>query len=89
MTAGGPGSLVVDTHTAVWYLYQDPQTAEGAVDHALQAGNEAYVASISLVELTYLVLAEQSLRGDERQAGDRTPHLGPHEHAPEDPFAPR
>ena len=52
-----PG-LVLDTHTAVWYLQKDPhlsKTAERAIDVAIQVGHPVYVASISLVELTYLV----------------------------------
>jgi PIN domain nuclease of toxin-antitoxin system len=52
-----PG-LVLDTHAAVWYLQRDSRlskAAEDAIDRAIQAGDPAYVASISVVELTYLV----------------------------------
>jgi len=52
-----PG-LVLDTHAAVWYLQLDSRlskSAEDAIDRAIQGGDPVYVASISVVELTYLV----------------------------------
>jgi PIN domain nuclease of toxin-antitoxin system len=58
MTAVVPGPLVVDTHTAVWYLHQDgrlSRQAESEIDNALAAGQPIHVPSISLVELVYLV----------------------------------
>ncbi len=58
MTAGSPGPLVVDTHSAVWYLQRDgrlSRRAESEIDDALAGGHRIYVPSISLVELVYLV----------------------------------
>jgi PIN domain nuclease of toxin-antitoxin system len=52
-----PG-LVLDTHAAVWYLQRDTRlskAARDAINGAIQGGDPAYVASISVVELTYLV----------------------------------
>jgi PIN domain nuclease of toxin-antitoxin system len=57
MTAPGSGPRVVDTHTAVWYLQQDPRLsrrAEEEIDRALAGGHPIYLASISVVELIYL-----------------------------------
>jgi len=50
--------LVLDTHTAVWYLQRDSRlskVARDAINGAIQRGEPAYVASMSVVELTYLV----------------------------------
>ena len=58
MTVGAPGPLVVDTHSAVWYLHQDERLsrrAELEIDNALAAGHPIHLPSISLVELVYLV----------------------------------
>jgi PIN domain nuclease of toxin-antitoxin system len=52
-----PG-IVVDTHTIVWYLQDDPRLsakAADALDSATTAGEVIYVPSICLVELTYLI----------------------------------
>jgi PIN domain nuclease of toxin-antitoxin system len=50
--------VIADTHTAVWYLL-DPSllssNALNALDGAVQAGDSIYVASISVVEVLYLV----------------------------------
>jgi len=51
-------SVVVDTHTIVWYLANDPRlstNAAEALDSATAAGERIHVPSICLVELTYLV----------------------------------
>lgn len=51
-------SLVVDTHAAVWYLLQSSRlssTANAALDETLKRGDSIYLASISLVEVIYLV----------------------------------
>ncbi len=51
-------SVVVDTHTIVWYLAGDPRLshkAAAALDEAASKGLYIYVPSICLVELTYLV----------------------------------
>jgi PIN domain nuclease of toxin-antitoxin system len=56
--AGATGPLVVDTHSAVWYLDEDvrlSRRAESEIDHALAGGFGIYVPSSSLVELVYLV----------------------------------
>jgi PIN domain nuclease of toxin-antitoxin system len=58
MMGGTPGPLVVDTHAAIWYLYQDgrlSRRAESKIDSALANGYSIHVPSISLVELVYLV----------------------------------
>lgn len=52
-----PG-VVVDTHTIVWYLSDDPQLsakAGNALDSATAAGEIIHVPSICLVELTYVI----------------------------------
>lgn len=51
-------SLVVDTHAAIWYLLQSErlsQSANEALDATLKQGENIYLASISLVEVIYLV----------------------------------
>jgi len=51
-------SVVADTHAAVWFLHSDPRlsaAARTAMRASVEAGDPVYVASISLVELTYLV----------------------------------
>ncbi len=49
---------VADTHTALWYLFNDPrlsQTASRFIDTALAKGRKIAVSTISLVELIYLI----------------------------------
>lgn len=51
-------AVVADTQSAIWYLIDKGRlsnAAEAALDGASQAGSPIYVASISLVELVYLV----------------------------------
>lgn len=51
-------SIVVDTHAAIWYLLQSPRLsnrANAVLDETLKHENSIYLASISLVELIYLV----------------------------------
>jgi len=51
-------AVVVDTHAAVWYLLNSQRlspSAGAALDAATQGGDPVYVASISLVEVVYLV----------------------------------
>ena len=51
-------AVVADTHAAIWYLLNSPRlstAALSAMETALQGGSPIYVASISLVEVTYLV----------------------------------
>ncbi|HLI82747.1 MAG TPA: type II toxin-antitoxin system VapC family toxin [Bryobacteraceae bacterium] len=58
MTPSGPGPLVIDTHTTIWYLQRDvrlSQRAEAQIDRALSNGHPVYVSPISVVELVYLI----------------------------------
>jgi PIN domain nuclease of toxin-antitoxin system len=51
-------SLVVDTHAAVWYLLKSQRLSNAgfeAIDRAARAGQSIYVASVSLVEIVFLV----------------------------------
>jgi len=51
-------AVVADTHSAIWYLANDPKlsgAAPKALDGASAAGDPILIPSISLVELTYLV----------------------------------
>ncbi len=48
---------VADTHTVVWYLFNDPRlsrTARQFIEQAAQDGNQIGVSSISLAEMVYL-----------------------------------
>lgn len=51
-------AVIADTHAIMWYL-SDPKrlspTAEVALDTAVASGEPIYVASITLVELRYLI----------------------------------
>ncbi|WP_026736355.1 type II toxin-antitoxin system VapC family toxin [Fischerella sp. PCC 9605] len=50
--------VVADTHTAIWYLLGTKNlstNAAEALDRATDAGYSIYVASISLIEVIYLV----------------------------------
>ncbi|MCC6590128.1 MAG: type II toxin-antitoxin system VapC family toxin [Bryobacterales bacterium] len=49
---------VADTHTALWYLLQNPSLSVRArrfIDEVASAGNEVAISSISLAEIVYLV----------------------------------
>lgn len=51
-------NVVIDTHAAIWYLKKSSEIstfAFAAIYDAIQSGETAYVASISLVEIIYLV----------------------------------
>ncbi len=51
-------SLVVDTHTAIWYLFEPDKlsiAALGAINQVILAGDSIYLPSISVVEIIYLV----------------------------------
>src|SRR5438067_1088405 len=53
MIAGVP-----DTHTALWYLFNDGQLSVAAgdfIDQAAAAGSQMVVSSISLAEIVYLI----------------------------------
>ena len=52
---------IADTHTAIWYLFNDQRLSQGArsaFESASANGNQVGVASISLAEVVYL--AEKS-----------------------------
>lgn len=49
--------VVADTHTAVWYLFNNLRLSAGArqeIEGAFRAGNQIEVSSISLAEMVYL-----------------------------------
>lgn len=51
-------SVIADTHAAVWYFLEMPRLSDdalAALDDATDAGDPIYLASISLVEIIYLV----------------------------------
>lgn len=51
-------ALVADTHAILWYFFASSQlsvTARSAMDQTLQRGDPIFVATISLVEVAYLV----------------------------------
>jgi PIN domain nuclease of toxin-antitoxin system len=50
-------TAVADTHTAVWYLFNNPKLSARArqtIEEAFRAGDQVGVSSISLVEMVYL-----------------------------------
>jgi PIN domain nuclease of toxin-antitoxin system len=50
-------SIVLDTHTSIWYLRNSPKLSAVAgerIDQTIRSGDFAYIATISLVELIYL-----------------------------------
>ena len=52
------GAVVADTHAAIWYLYDADllsHSALSALEGAAEAGDPIFVATVSLVEATYLV----------------------------------
>lgn len=51
-------SIVLDTHSAIWYLETSPPlspTVDAAIQAAIAAGDPVWISSVTLVELTYLV----------------------------------
>lgn len=46
-------SVVVDTHTIIWYFLNSEKLSEAARD-AIEMASQVYIASISLVEMIYL-----------------------------------
>ncbi len=51
-------AVVADTHAIVWFLKNSNQLSDHAataMDRAIQAGLPIYIASISLVEMVYLM----------------------------------
>lgn len=52
------GSVVADTHAIIWYLAASPRLSAAALaslEAALHTGDAIYIASISIVEMIYLV----------------------------------
>jgi len=48
---------VTDTHTAIWYLYDDPRLSQRArtlIEEAASAGDQIGVSAITLAEIVYL-----------------------------------
>jgi PIN domain nuclease of toxin-antitoxin system len=48
---------IADTHTAVWYLFNDPRlstTAREFIEQSVRDGQEVGVSSISIAEMVYL-----------------------------------
>ena len=51
-------AAIADTHTALWYLYNDGRLsvlAGNSIDKAAAAGNQIAISSISLAEIVYLI----------------------------------
>jgi PIN domain nuclease of toxin-antitoxin system len=51
-------ALVADIHAVIWYFFSSPRlspTARAAMDAAIQAGDPIFVATLSLVEVAYLI----------------------------------
>ena len=49
---------VADTHTVLWYLYDDARLSGAAgdfIDQAAEAGGQIAVSAISLAEIVYLI----------------------------------
>jgi len=73
---------VADTHTALWYLFNDARLSVAAgdfIDQAAAAGSRMVVSSISLAEIVYLIeknrLPGERLRGPEGRPGRSRPRL--------------
>lgn len=48
---------VADTHSAIWYLFDDPRLSEAArnrIEEIADSGDHVALSSISLVEIVYL-----------------------------------
>jgi PIN domain nuclease of toxin-antitoxin system len=51
-------AAVADTHTALWYLYDDARLSVAAgdfIDQAAVAGSQIVISAISLAEIVYLI----------------------------------
>jgi PIN domain nuclease of toxin-antitoxin system len=51
-------AVVADTHTLIWYLRNPNRLSETAIatlDQTIQIGDSVHIASISLIEIAYLV----------------------------------
>src|SRR5437016_6249181 len=51
-------SVVLDTHSAIWYLESSPHLsvpARVAIQTAIAAGDPVFISPVTMVELTYLI----------------------------------
>ncbi|NIM16824.1 MAG: PIN domain-containing protein [Candidatus Aminicenantes bacterium] len=51
-------SAVADTHTVIWYLYDDTRLSEKAkqlIEDTKEQGNQIGISTITLVEIVYLI----------------------------------
>lgn len=51
-------SVVADTHTLIWYIFELPRlstTALTALEQAVNEGNFIYFSAITIVEISYLI----------------------------------
>lgn len=58
-------AVVVDTHTFIWYLCASNRLSETAIatlDQTIQMGDFVYIASISIVEIAYLLREAEFLK---------------------------
>jgi PIN domain nuclease of toxin-antitoxin system len=72
---------IADTHTALWYLFNDARLSAAAgdfIDQAAAAGNRVVVSSISLAEIVYLIekgRLSENVYADLKAALDDPDHL--------------
>ena len=70
-------SAVLDTHTAIWYLFSRKQLSNDALNfirEAIDHGKPVYISAISLVETIYLIERGRILL---RQCSGSKQHLKP------------
>ncbi|MEG4349773.1 type II toxin-antitoxin system VapC family toxin [Microcoleus sp. LAD1_D3] len=51
-------SVVADTHTLIWYIFELPRLSAAALtalDQAVDEGNFIYFSAITIVEISYLI----------------------------------
>ena len=51
-------SAIADSHTIIWYLYDDPRISEKAkslIEAVKEQGNQIGISTITLVEIVYLI----------------------------------
>jgi len=51
-------SVVADTHTLIWYIFELPRLSEAALtalEQAVNEGNFIYFSAITIVEISYLI----------------------------------
>ena len=74
-------SVVADTHTLIWYIFELPRLSPAALtalEQAVNQGNSIYFSAITIVEISYLIergrLAGEVLRRVLNAADD--PNVG-------------